>query len=617
MHPTNRGRRLRVGVLVLIGMAAGATALTGQEPAPPPARTDSEPMRTTTGAIIVPIGVSQNLSMASKKRISTVQVDKDGIVRAAPNAVDPTSIVLSGLSAGSVRLTLTDVDGKRENFDVIVQLDITYLKKILADAVPTASVEIKPVLNKTLILTGWVTKAEDVDMIVKVASAVVGSGTNVVNAMQVGGVQQVQLDVTVASVSRTEARRRGFSWALNTGNISMGSILGGLVASSSQQQQGGGGGAGVIPFPVPFLPNVGGSGGANFVFGVLPNHFQGLFQALRDEQLAKLLAEPKLVTLSGRPAHFIAGGQQAVLSAAGGLGGPGVDFKNVGTELTFLPIVEGNGRIYLEVAPQVRNVNQARGITTSFGFVPGVDEQSVRTALELEPGQTMAIGGLIFTQTQSTASRVPVLGDLPFIGAAFSTVFHQDDEQELLILVTPHLVDGEDCRQAPKALPGRETRKPDDYELFLEGILEAPRGQRQVFENGKYKAAYKSDPSYNQYPCADPLPREPRGSRRGGRGGAYGCSDGSCGVGQPMYAPTGMRRGMQGAPAEMMGPPMSGSALLPGAPMPGPALDSGRMIPPTAVESLPAPRTIRELPVRNGPDRGPSIPQPRFDDDPR
>src|SRR5262249_54260098 len=153
------------------------------------------------------------------------------------------------------------------------------------------------------------------------------------------------------------------------------------------------------------------------------------------------------------------------------------------------------------------------------------DEQSVRTAVEMEPGQTFAIGGLIQTVQQASSSKVPVIGDLPFIGTIFSQVSHQAEEEELIILVTPHLIDSMACNQAPKRLPGRETGGPDDYELFLESILEAPRGQRQVFEGGRYKAAYKNDPSYRQFPCADPLPWERKFGRRGGD-----CNTGACGA---------------------------------------------------------------------------------------
>src|SRR5262249_52259330 len=156
------------------------------------------------------------------------------------------------------------------------------------------------------------------------------------------------------------------------------------------------------------------------------NKFAGFLELLRDEGLSKILAEPKLVTLSGRPAHFLSGGQQPVTSSTSGISGPGVEYKDFGTEVDFLPIVLGNGRIYLEVRPKVKSINAARFINTAGAISVGFDEQSVTTALELEPGQTMAIGGLIQTQTSANTSKVPVLGDLPYLGAAFSRVEHRD-----------------------------------------------------------------------------------------------------------------------------------------------------------------------------------------------
>ncbi|MFL5342979.1 MAG: hypothetical protein ACJ8F7_22840 [Gemmataceae bacterium] len=116
-----------------------------------------------------------------------------------------------------------------------------------------------------------------------------------------------------------------------------------------------------------------------------------VLQECRAAGRAKILAEPKLVVLSGRPAHFISGGQQAVLSAGSGDTGPHVEFKDVGTELDVMAIVLGSGRIYVELHPRFRAVNPGKGITTSYGFVPGFDEQSTQTAVEIEAGQTVFI----------------------------------------------------------------------------------------------------------------------------------------------------------------------------------------------------------------------------------
>src|SRR5262249_34205590 len=157
-----------------------------------------------------------------------------------------------------------------------------------------------------------------------------------------------------------------------------------------------------------------------------------------------------------------------------------------GTELEVLPIVYGNGQIWLDINPRITAVNPGLGITLNGSLSPGFTEQSVHASVMLESGQTYAIGGLIQNSVAASSSKVPVLGDLPFIGVGFSKVHHEQHESELVILVTPRLVNAMNCDQVPKRLPGRETRNPDDYEFFLENILEAPRGQRKVFNNHCY-----------------------------------------------------------------------------------------------------------------------------------
>jgi pilus assembly protein CpaC len=135
--------------------------------------------------------------------------------------------------------------------------------------------------------------------------------------------------------------------------------------------------------------------------------------------------------------------------------------------------------------------------------------------VDIEPGQTLVIGGLIQHVVNGNTQKVPVLGDLPYIGAAFRAVSYTEEDEELLVLVTPHLVDPMSSDQLPKYLPGMETRSPDDCELFLEGILEAPRGSRTTWQGGHYQAPYKNSPSASQFPCA------------GGNCGAA-CAGGAC-----------------------------------------------------------------------------------------
>src|SRR5262249_50881834 len=150
---------------------------------------------------------------------------------------------------------------------------------------------------------------------------------------------------------------------------------------------------------------------------------------------------------------------------------------------------------HLEVEPEVSRLDAAAGTNISGANVPGRLTDRMHTTVELEDGQTFVIGGLIQRETNGTSRKVPVLGDLPLVGAAFRQIQYETRESELVVMVTVHLVDPLACDQLPKILPGEETRRPDDFELFLEGILEAPRGPRRVCVDHQYEAAWKNSPS--------------------------------------------------------------------------------------------------------------------------
>ena len=421
--------------------------------------------------------------------------------------------------------------------------DLDYLKKVIKNAVPNSNIQVIPVTKDAVILSGYVSRAEDIGMILAIAGNIVdptlfdalsqssSTQTNnpgqtnptgavpgnmpidpnaaattqpaqaaprtsqkVINALRVAGVQQVQLDVVVAQVSRSEFRQLGFNFLSSRNSSFIASTLTGLAAQPTAVGTGLASGAtqGSALAANGFVSSA--TAAANIPFGVLNSNsgFLGFLQALRNESASKLLAEPKLTTSSGKQAFFQVGGEQAVLSGASGVNGPGAAFQTIGTTLSFLPVVLGNGKIQLTVNPRVRTPNPAFGIQTSFGFVTGFDDKQVNATVEMETGQTFVIGGLIQNETRGIVNKIPVLGDLPFLGVLFSTKEYTETEQEVVILVTPYLVDPQSCDQLPKLLPGQETRSPDDFELFLEGILEAPRGPRKVIQDRRYTPAFKN-----------------------------------------------------------------------------------------------------------------------------
>jgi len=499
---TSSRLRWLAGLAALGGMLGGMDRPAAAQP--PKALTSDAKIDQTTGAILVPLGSIARFDPKTNKLITDITISDESVVFVRNELENPKIIVLTGKQAGFAKVTLTFDDKTRAFLDVVVQPDFELLKRVIKQSVPTANVSVVPGVGGTLILSGYVNRIEDADIVVRIASAAVGgNASNVINALQIGGAQHVLIDMVIAQVDRTELRERGVSFGTTTNpgsSFGFSSVLGGLAASNVQPALFGGGagaaGGGTAPISV--------GGTANLVFGIVPNSTVGALRALRTEALAKFLSEPKQVVQSGRTALLRVGGQQAILGPAAGINGPGVVLEQVGSQIEVLPLVFGNGKIYLEVSPQFRSVNNGRGVTTAFGFTPGFNETSIRSAVTMESGQTYAIGGLLETQMEATAEKVPYLGDLPLLGTVFSSVRSQERETELLILVTPRLVDALDCNQVPKRMPGQETRSPDDYELFLESLIEAPRGQRRPRVNGKYQPAYRSDPTYGQYPCIGP-----------------------------------------------------------------------------------------------------------------
>jgi pilus assembly protein CpaC len=540
MHHTNPvARTVFRGLLLALLLGGVAVAASAQEKLPTP-----------VGVLTVPVEGTQPLQMSKKQIIKEFVIPREGVIRAAGKVNDPRTLMITGLAPGTVTITLTDEAGNKEVFDVIVQLDVQYLNTVLRQAIPTANIRPIPGANNTIILTGWVARAEDINTVVELARSQVG-GT-IIPALRIGGVQQVQLEVVVALVSRTEVRRMAFNFLADSRNFFIASTVGQSVGTPAL--------AGVgsptltvngVLAGVPGVPN---GSPTNLFLGVLhPTWgFLQFLQALEDENLAKVLAAPTVVVLSGRPASFLVGGEQAIPVPAG-LGQIGVQFEEFGTRLNFLPIVMGNGKIHLEVEPEVSSLNAAFGTAISGTIVPGRSTQRVHTTVELEDGQTFAIGGLIQHNVTGTVTKLPVLGSLPVVGVAFSSKSYQDQEQELVVLVTPRLVDAMSCDQVPKLLPGQETRKPDDLELFLGGILEAPRGPRQVFHGHRYIPAWKNGPSAAVFPCA--------GNGHCGNGHGDSNCEAAAGTMNMQPAPAPLPLSMENNPPAM--PPLPGQDVVP------------------------------------------------------
>ncbi|MFH1919500.1 MAG: hypothetical protein ABIP48_06390, partial [Planctomycetota bacterium] len=316
---------------------------------------------------------------------------------------------------------------------------------------------------------------------------------------------QVMLHVKVMEISRTKLRNLGFDWSIITN--------GGLFTS---------GGSGLVDAASGLIV-----GSPNIRFDVLGDtDLFGVVEALRQDNLAKLLAEPTLVAISGRPAKFHVGGEFTIVPQ--GLAAAQPIQIEYGTTVDFVAVVLGNGRIRLEVRPEVSQLDR----TLTVDNIPALLTRKVDTGVEMQAGQTLAIAGLVQNRIESTRRGIPWVSDVPYVGALFRRVEERNNEIELLIFVTPELVDAMDAEEVPPCGPGSRTTSPSDWELGLRGHIEVPKccppgapgtnqgGPGQIMPPGQILTPAPSEPPAPQ-PSAgsfpDRLPRQVSSGRPSSR----------------------------------------------------------------------------------------------------
>jgi pilus assembly protein CpaC len=297
----------------------------------------------------------------------------------------------------------------------------------------------------------------------------------VINLIRVPTTQQVLLKVKVAELNRTALRQLGTDFLLTNPRegISIGSQIGGATVSATAVSTSG------------FLNNLAQTSTSPMttLFGIFDKGDFAIFlSALRKNSLLKILAEPNLVALNGHQASFLAGGEFPVPVPQTGGGGIAptitVLFKEFGVRLAFVPTILDGDVIRLVVDPEVSTIDRALGTTLVPGGspVPGLDTRKAHTVVELREGQTLAMAGLLQLSVDAQTSRIPLLGDLPVLGPLFSGSMTTRMETELIITVTPYLVEPMQHGQVP-ALPGDEVGDPCDLEFYIGNRIESSTGR--------------------------------------------------------------------------------------------------------------------------------------------
>ncbi len=367
-------------------------------------------------------------------------------------ALEPNKIQLFAKKAGVTQLNLWDKKGNIQSIDVMVTNDARELTLLLQKHFPSSSLEVTP-LPDCVAIRGFVERPDEASRIIEFAKVYY---PKVLNNITVGGVQQIKLHVKVIEVSRTKLRNLGFDFAATNGSDFLVSSVSGLLAPGS-------------------VPGVVSAAGDTVRFGIVDgnNAFFGFIEALRKDDLAKILAEPTLVTVSGRAANFKVGGEIPILVPQS-LGTVSIEYKNYGTQVDFVPIVLGNGRIHLEVRPRVSELDPSTGVVINNIIVPGLKIREVDTGVEMRAGQTLALAGLVQQRIEAENKGIPYLGDIPYGGALFRRVSEKSNEIELLIMVTPELVSAMEPYEVPPCAPGMNTTSPRDCDLYWRGHIEVP-----------------------------------------------------------------------------------------------------------------------------------------------
>ncbi len=352
---------------------------------------------------------------------------------ADPNIADvqvksPSLVYVSAKAPGETVIYAVDSGDKvLLNAPVRVELDLSQLRRALAQELPGQRIALASV-GSNLVLSGAVASAGQAEKARALAAAVAAGikGSQVINRLTVATPNQVSLHVKIAEVDRSILKQIGVDWSklgtgvnFNTTNTTATeSILGGIIPGTNFLT------AGVFP------PSSG-------------NEVAAIVEALATEGFLTVLAEPNLTAISGQTASFLAGGEfpvPVVQNVSSGTSAISVQFQQFGVQLAFTPTIIDANHLNLRVRPEVSQLSSNGAVQISGFVIPALTVDRAETTVELASGQSFALAGLMQHNTEQDISKVPWLGDIPVLGALFRSNKFQNNESELVVIVTPYLV---------------------------------------------------------------------------------------------------------------------------------------------------------------------------------
>ncbi|UTW53288.1 type II and III secretion system protein family protein [bacterium SCSIO 12827] len=425
--------------------------------------------------VISPAGANIKMEV-NKGRLVRLLRPASTVFIADPRIADvqvksPSLVYLFAKAPGETTLYAVDqAERVLANVDITVGHNLSRLRDALAKLAPDHDVTVDSI-DGALIVDGIVPTASKAEDIRRLAVSFAGAPENVINRLGVDAPNQVNLRVRVAEVSRDVDKQLGFNWSA-VGSI--GAFAFGVATANPFA-------ANVISQTLTANPGTFSAGNGKFTFDV-----NGVIDALEEEGLVTVLAEPNLTAMSGETASFLAGGEFPILVPEGN-DRVVIEFKEFGVSLAFTPTISGDSRINLHVRPEVSQLSNANAVTLNNFQIPSLTTRRAETTVELGSGQSFAIAGLLQNNVTHSISEFPGLGDVPVLGSLFKSDRFQREESELVIIVTPYIVKPAPSRKL--AAPTDGYQAPHDIERIIGGSTgrhaDAPAKPRTVTKNGR------------------------------------------------------------------------------------------------------------------------------------
>jgi len=472
-------------VALAVALIAALMFTLGDAQAKP--RTISFSGETRTAMLTVTMGKSRDVRTDE----SFVDVTVGDPEVADVNPLTDHSISILGKKIGTTRVSVYSENKKLVGiFDVEVSYDITRLTNELRRRFPRSRLRASTI-NGRIMLSGEVPDAVTLDEAVTIARQF---GPELINTVKVMSPQQVMLEVRFVEIARKAGRDLGVQWnrfgansLVNVGNRTSAGTLPVTPAGPNNFKQpgvvsGGLNNADVLRSAAVAAGVI--SGAAPFGFAIARLVSSGvtadaLINLLEEQGVARALAEPNLVALSGDTASFLAGGEYPI-PVSGQFGQITVEYKKYGVGLAFTPTVLDRGLINLKIVPEVSQIDNTHQVAVSNTVsVPALIVRRASTTVELRDGQSFVIGGLLQTNNRNQIEQLPWLGSVPVLGTLFSSKSYQKEQTDLAIIVTPHIVRPTRPGDIVKA-PTDDSLPPNDVDFFLLGKTEVTRAEARA-----------------------------------------------------------------------------------------------------------------------------------------